>query len=1036
MITFSTEKPMKPKSQWKSNRLVTVLFLCASLITSQSILSQVNKLDDKNLEETMRNPWKPDRSVFLQDWLVLGSIPISGIGDIDKDFLAEYNGEANIHPVEGQAVKISGTELKWVPVKAKDIVDLRKLFQGGRTDDAVAYAYTTFKQKEAGRIYFSLGSDDGAKVWLNGRLIHRVLLQRALALDEDGVGSDAVAGENHLLVKVQQGKGDWGFAVRMLDNPHELTVITGGINFSLVPGAPKKNTLTVSSQGNLDRALLKQTVHMDVYTTGGKTVATKTLSCGDSVVLNSKDWPNGVYEFRFKYHDIHGAPDLKYASWYKGDILAAAREIVNSAPGKDVRTPEAATHRMLADMILNRLGNNMQNPDSSRLSALHSPLMEFAEIKANKQVRPGGFLRLAYIDDIDNSPQFCRSYLPLNYDPAKKWPLVVYLHGYNGDNPEYINWWSVDKRHDPASDEHEVIFIEPHGRGNTQYLGIGDRDVLKCIEMAKQKFNLDEDRVYLMGGSMGGFGTWNVATRHPELFAAINPIYGGGDYHVFVSKENVAKMSSWEAFVSDKSSSTAQLEALINMPILVTHGDQDQAVNVNLSRYLVRMLQRWNYDVRYIEVPGKGHAELGLWDQTITWMLQHKRNAAPRQVRVRAADLRAASAYWVKVNQRGGPFEFVAVDAEALEGNIIRVDSKNACELILTPSEKLINYSKPVTVVWNGKTISLANLQAKKIVLKEEDYKPPSLFKTPHLAGPLSDFQNTPFMIVVGTSSNDSLMKKMIGQKAEVLKSDWKAAQKYEPRVKNDVEVTEADMKNYSLFLLGGPEDNVVSKRVFDKTPFQVKSDEILLDGRSLKARDAVLYAIYPSPFNHERYLGLVASTSWSGFYFFDSRQGEPLNYDFWITDGKLPNFSAGAKNEKILVATGFFNHDWKIDDALLKKGDDALRSKCAYTVVNNDLTTTIVSSAQPTLEFMKAVVGFYQIENGPRIKVFLDKDTLKAAQGPDYRFSAKLLATSENEFRVKEANLSVSFGKDEKQKEYAMTVYQNGQEYTAKKVE
>jgi pimeloyl-ACP methyl ester carboxylesterase len=1027
---------MKPNSQWRFSCLAIVLFLCAAFLSSESVLSQVNKLDEKNLEETMRNPWKPDRSVFLQDWLVLGSIPISGIGDIDKDFLADYNGEANIQPVEGQAVRIAGIELKWVRTKAKDIVDLRKLFQGGRIEDAVAYAYTTIKLKDAGKIYLSLGSDDGVKVWLNGKMIHRVLMQRALTLDEDGVGSDAVAGENHLLVKVQQGKGDWGFAVRVLDNPNELNIITGDINFSLVPGAANENTLTVSSQGNLDQALLKQTVRMEVYTTGRKTVATKTFDCADPVVLDHKDWPDGVYEFRFKYDDIHGTSCFKYLSWYKGDIVAAAREIVNSAPAKDVRTPEAATHRMLADMILDRLGNNVQNPDSSRLSALHSPLMEFAEIKAKNQIHPGGFVRLAYIDDIDNTPQFCRSYLPLNYDPAKKWPLVVYLHGYNGDNPEYINWWSVDKRHDGASDKHDVIFIEPHGRGNTQYLGIGDRDVLKCIAMAKEKFNVDEDRVYLMGASMGGFGTWNVATRHPELFAAINPIYGGGDYHVFVSKENLAKMTSWEVFLNDKSSSTAQLEALINMPILVTHGDQDQSVNVNLSRYIVRLLQRWDYDVRYIEVPGKGHTELGLWDQTITWMLQHKRNAAPRHVRVRAADLRTASAYWVKVNQKDKPFEFAVVDAEALEGNIIRVDSKNVCELILTPSEPLIDYGKPITVVWNGKTNSIGNVQEKRIVLREEDYRPASLFKTPQLAGPLSDFQNTPFIIVIGTTSNDSLMKKVIHQKAEILTSDWKASQKYEPRVKNDVEVTEADMKNYSLFLLGGPEDNMISKQVLGKTPFQVKPSEILLGGRSFKAKDAVLNAIYPNPFNNERYVGIVAATSWAGFYFFDSRQRNLLEYDFCITDGTLPNFSVGAKNEKILVASGFFNHDWKIDDALLNKGDDALRAKCAYTVVNNDLTTKIVSSAQPSTEFLKGVVGVYQIENGPQIKVFLDKDTLRAAQGPNYQFSVKLLPTSEKEFYVKEVNLSVSFGKDETQKEYAMTVYQNGQEYRAKKVE
>ena len=529
-------------------------------------------------------------------------------------------------------------------MKCKDIVDLQKFYQGGRNEDAVAYAYSKINRKEAGKVFLSLGSDDGIKVWLNGKLIHRILNQRALTLDEDGFEVDMNAGDNHLLLKIQQGKGGWGFAVRMLENPNEFDFITGNINFSLGQNNTKEKTLMVVAKGNLNQVIFRQAIQMEIYTTGGKNVVKRTINLVDPVILNYSSWQDGVYEFRFTYKDIRGTPFIKYLSWYKGDILAAAREIVQSAPGKEVRTSDASTHRMLADMILDRLGSNLTDPDSAKLHSLHSPLMEFAEIKANKQIRAGGFVRLAYIDEIDNTPQFCRSYLPLQYDPLKKWPLVVYLHGYNQDNPVYVNWWSADKRHDPSSDKHDVIFIEPHGRGNTQYLGIGDRDVLKCIEMAKQKFNVDDDQVYLMGSSMGGFGTWNVATRHPELFAAIAPIYGGGDYHVNISQENIKKMSSWEIFVNDKSSSTSQLESLVNMPILVLHGDQDQSVNVNLSRYLVRMLQRWDYNVRYIEVPGKGHEELGLWDQIIPWFLEHKRNAAPRQVRVRAADLRTASA--------------------------------------------------------------------------------------------------------------------------------------------------------------------------------------------------------------------------------------------------------------------------------------------------------------------------------------------------------------------------------------------------------
>jgi hypothetical protein len=250
--------------------------------------------------------------------------------------------------------------------------------------------------------------------------------------------------------------------------------------------------------------------------------------------------------------------------------------------------------------------------------------------------------------------------------------------------------------------------------------------------------------------------------------------------------------------------------------------------------------------------------------------------------------------------------------------------------------------------------------------------------------------------------------------------------------VKNDVDVTDADMKNYSLFLLGGPQDNAISKRVFEKIPLKMKQSEILIAGMSFTAKDAVLNAIYPSPFNNERYVGIVAATSGAGFYFFDPQKRDLFEYDFTIADGKIPNYSAGAKNEKILVASGFFNHDWKAYEAFLNKGNEELRAKCAQFVINNDLTMRVVSKAKPSPELLKSCVGTYQVENGPQVRIYLDGDTLKAAQG---QFSAGLVATGENEFFLKEVNGSIAFVKEGATSDYSIIVYQSGGEFKGKKV-
>jgi dipeptidyl aminopeptidase/acylaminoacyl peptidase len=148
---------------------------------------------------------------------------------------------------------------------------------------------------------------------------------------------------------------------------------------------------------------------------------------------------------------------------------------------------------------------------------------------------------------------------------------VVKLHGYNPANPEYVRWWGVDSRHHVLADTeyngHQgVIYVEPHGRGNTQYLGIGDQDVVRVIQLAKERFHIDEDRVYLTGDSMGGWGTWNVGTRHPDLFAAIAPIFGGVDYHSQFSEEALAKLTPLAGYFQEKQSSWSMAESLLNVP--------------------------------------------------------------------------------------------------------------------------------------------------------------------------------------------------------------------------------------------------------------------------------------------------------------------------------------------------------------------------------------------------------------------------------------------------------------------------------------
>lgn len=116
-------------------------------------------------------------------------------------------------------------------------------------------------------------------------------------------------------------------------------------------------------------------------------------------------------------------------------------------------------------------------------------------------------------------------HVPESYTGAAKTPLVVYLHGYTGLPEEaFRNPTGLVQ----AIDAKGWLLATPLGRGDWFYRGgtPGEADVLEVMKDVARHYNVDPDRIYLMGHSMGGYGTNNLAAHHPDLFAAVAPAQG------------------------------------------------------------------------------------------------------------------------------------------------------------------------------------------------------------------------------------------------------------------------------------------------------------------------------------------------------------------------------------------------------------------------------------------------------------------------------------------------------------------------------
>lgn len=892
----------------------------------------------------MRVPWSRTTE-YLRTWLVCGEFPVPALeaeGDaaqsrraLDTDFLAEHGGEPAIAPIAGMKhARPDGTFAEWREyASAADQIDFAAVFAGRPVEHVVAYAFASIRRDEAGPAVIALGSDDGVRVWVNGQLVHDNAVRRGVSPDQDLVEVSLNAGENRLLVKVEQGTGGWGFCARLLGEGEARQVARDSLAPALGPTGDQGDRLVVLTSRSLlsfDRE--RPPVTVEVIRPGGSVAASRTVPRGDRVVFDVSSWPDGPYEVVCHMQAANGAEVIRYLPWFRGDALAAVQELVDTARQADTSTPSGMVHAMLAELALDRLGGVADASSAGRLPSIYGVLMEFAELRDQQAggpggIRPHGMVRLAYRDETDGSPQFCRAYLPAGYTPGRKWPLIVNLHGYNPANPTYVRWWEVDQRHDAGADRHGVIMIYPHGRGNTWYRGMGDRDVLRCIDLAKQTFSVDEDRVYLTGYSMGGGGVWHVGTRHPDLFAALGPYYGGWDYRVFLPAELIGKFPAWQRFLAESESSFAQAEQALNLPIWVMHGDSDTTVDRAHSRFAVLMLQRWGYDIRYQEVPGGGHGPLGTEDALYDWFLAHARDRNPKRVRIRSASLEAASAYWVTVTQRKSPLAFIAVDAEVIGPNQIRLDTDNVLELVLSPAS-LVSPGAPMEVTWNGgdaRTIRPDG--AGRVLLRAEGYAPDGLVKTPSVEGPPGAVQATPFVIVVGTISAEPMMRAMCQTRARSIAREWEEWQHWPPRLVRDDELSDADAAGYSLILIGGPGDNLVTARLMERLPFALGPDRVVVDGHEFTARDAAFQVVYPNPLNPQRYVLIQAATSPRGMYYIGQA---PSQADFSVVDGCLPDPDQGRFDEQVFPVCGVFDHAWRLDPAYTRTGDPAVRAECA----------------------------------------------------------------------------------------------------------
>jgi predicted esterase len=194
-----------------------------------------------------------------------------------------------------------------------------------------------------------------------------------------------------------------------------------------------------------------------------------------------------------------------------------------------------------------------------------------------------GDFRKAYRSAVDQTLQPYRILVPAAYDGTKATPLVVALHGMGGDENSMFDSYSGTLKRE--AERLGLLVVCPKGRDTaSMYRGTAEQDVMDVLAEVERDYRVDTARVYLMGHSMGGYGTWSVSIDHPKVFAALGPISGGGN--------------------------PADMVKIRDIPEYVVHGDDDRTVNVSQSRAMVAAGKKAGANITYVEVPGGSHVSV------------------------------------------------------------------------------------------------------------------------------------------------------------------------------------------------------------------------------------------------------------------------------------------------------------------------------------------------------------------------------------------------------------------------------------------
>jgi hypothetical protein len=540
-----------------------------------------------------------------------------------------------------------------------------------------------------------------------------------------------------------------------------------------------------------------------------------------------------------------------------------------------------------------------------------------------------GLVVRGYVSKIDKSVQPYGLVVPPSYSPnaPHRWRLDTWFHG-RDEALTQVNFLTARQKSPGEFTPRDTIVLHLYGRYCNASKFAGEVDLFEALDAVKRNYPIDENRILDRGFSMGGASVWHFATHYPGLWAAASPGAGFAEsaQYLKIKLTGEGAPPAWEQKLWHYYDAVDYAANLFNLPVIEYHGEIDPQKQA--GDLMERAMAAEGMRLARLEGPQtahKFHPETKLeLAALLDRIAERGREPYPRKVRFTTFTLQYNQSNWVTVDALGKHWERASVDAEITGDSAVAVSTKNVTALTLSmgPGACPLDVARPPMVAIDDQKIAapvpgsdrswIAHFLkngAKWAVVDTVEVA--GLHKRHGLQGPIDDAFLDSFVFVspTGTPLSTKVAQWAASEEKRAI-AEWHRQFRGDAQVRDDKNVTDADIANSNLVLWGDPGSNQILARIADRLPVKWTADGIVLGGTRYAAATHAPILVFPNPLNPKKYVVLNSGFTFREADYLSNARQTPKLPDYAIVDITVP---PDARFPGRIVQAGFFNEDWSM---------------------------------------------------------------------------------------------------------------------------